>query len=287
MSVARSTGKSSDRMKNIEESLKGSYDESDFAGNSKYLKTKIEHFEKKVEDGTSKPQYAKAKELLSKLEEKFPGKSTTVTKSKTVKANRSNAASAPKAAPKSAVDKAAAAAKSAQDKAAKAAAAAAEAMKKAEEAAKKAQTVAENAAKPKVAKSSTRKVKNTKNSKNTVPNIYTNMSKITHSPSGRAYGPGNSLKNIAHNLERAYILAQSQYRKSRKNKNSAATPASAAAAPVAPAAANKVSPVAPVSATAPLALIPEESSSTASSAASSAANTGSVLSSSNSNEDTY
>ena len=245
-------------MKNIESSLAGSYEEEDYAGNSKYLKDKIKHFETKVEDGTSNPKYGKAKELLSKLQEKFPGKSTTVKKTVTVKANRSSSpkASAPKAAPKSAVDKAAATAKAAQEKAAKAAAAAAEAMKKAEEAARKAQTVAENAAKPKVAKSSTRKVKNTKN---TVPNIYTNMSKITHSPSGRAYGPENSLKNIAHNLERAYILAQSQYRKSRKNKNSAPAPAPALA----------VSNLAPAAAlSSPLAVIAEESNSRNSSVAS-------------------
>ena len=286
MSVARSTGKSSDRMKNIETSLAGSYDESDYAGNSKYLKTKIEHFEKKVEDGTSKPQYVKAKELLSKLEEKFPGKPTTLKKTVTAKANRSSSpkASAPKAAPKSAVDKAAAAAKAAQDKAAKAATAAAEAMKKADEAAKKAQTVAENAAKPKAAKSSTRKAN--KANKNGVPNIYTNMSKITHSPSGRAYGPENSLRNIYLNLEKAYIVASHAYKKSRKNKpankNAAVSNVAPVAAPAAPAAAAALP--------TPLAVIPEESksrNSSASSAATSVANTGSVLSSSNSNEDTY
>jgi hypothetical protein len=279
MSVARSTGKSSDRMKNIESSLAGSYEEEDYAGNSKYLKDKIKHFETKVEDGTSNPKYGKAKELLSKLQEKFPGKSTTVKKTVTVKANRSSSpkASAPKAAPKSAVDKAAATAKAAQEKAAKAAAAAAEAMKKAEEAARKAQTVAENAAKPKVAKSSTRKVKNTKN---TVPNIYTNMSKITHSPSGRAYGPENSLKNIAHNLERAYILAQTQYRKSRKNKNSsaAAASASAASASAAPAAA---APVAPLPSALPV--VAEESASSSSTGTSLSSNSGRSGNSNNEN----
>ena len=236
MSIS-SRGKETNRIAGIEKALNSkTYNEEDFGMNSKFLlDKKIKFFEKQgTHEGKDKVSYDKAKEVLAKLEAQFPGKSTTVKKTVTVKANRPNsaAAAAPKAAPKSAVDKAAAAAKAAQDKAAKAAAAAADAMKKAEEAAKKAQTVAENAAKPKAAKpSSTRKA----NNKNTVPNIYTNMSKITHSPSGRAYGPENSLKSIAHNLERAYVLAQSQYRKSRKNtkpanKNAAAAPVAAAAA---------------------------------------------------------
>ena len=239
MSIS-SRGKETNRIAGIEKALNSkTYNEEDFGMNSKFLlDKKIKFFEKQgTHEGKDKVSYDKAKEVLAKLEAEFPGKSTTVKKTVTVKANRPNsaaAAAAPKAAPKSAVDKAAAAAKAAQDKAAKAAAAAAEAMKKAEEAAKKAQTVAENAAKPKAAKAakaSTRKA----NNKNTVPNIYTNMSKITHSPSGRAYGPENSLKSIAHNLERAYVLAQSQYRKSRKNtkpanKNAAAAPVAAAAA---------------------------------------------------------
>ena len=255
-------------MENIDSRMKGEYDISAYPKNLKDLETKVKFFEAKEElSDALKKKYEEAKRLVADLKATHGPAYAEAKASGAVKSLPKTVAKSvtPKASAAKSVSKANSAAAAAEKKAADLAKAAAKAMEDASAKRMKAEEAAKKAAE-KVKKTSVNKTRKNE------PSLYTNMSKITHSPSGRMYDRSkNTLKDIALNLEKAYIVAQRAYRNSTKkanrpvNKNSSAAP---------------VASVVPMPPTA-LATVDEENSN--SSLNTSVASTGTPLSGRNSN----